>query len=94
LERARGLLAGAPLGPGEALVIDGARQVHTFGMRYEMDVCFCDRDWRVLHVVVSLRPRRVTRWVVRARYAVEMRAGALRGVRPGDQLSLAGRSDR
>jgi hypothetical protein len=31
----------------------------------------------VLHVVRSLRPWRITRWVRGARYAVELRAGAL-----------------
>lgn len=90
VERARGLL-GTRLGSGEAIVIEPARQVHTFGMRYEIDVCFCDRGWRVLHVVTRLRPRRVTRWVWRARYAVEAPAGALAGVERGDQLSLSDR---
>jgi uncharacterized membrane protein (UPF0127 family) len=60
-------------------------------MRYAIDVCFCDRSWRVLHVVAPLGPRRVTRWVLRARYAVEAPAGTLEGVEPGDQLSLSER---
>lgn len=90
VERARGLL-GHPLGPREALVIEPARQVHTFGMRYAIDVCFCDREWRVLHVVTHMRPRRITRWVLGARYAVEVEAGGLEGVAPGDQLSLSER---
>lgn len=72
----------------------GGRQVHTFGMGYPIDVCFCDRDWRVLHVVRSMRPRRMTRWVLRARVAIEMRAGELSGVRPGAQLSVVERSER
>lgn len=90
-ERARGLLGAAELRPGEALVIEPARQVHTFGMRYAIDVCFCDRAWRVLHVVTAMRPRRVTRWVRGARYAIEAPAGALRDVEPGDQLSSSER---
>ena len=90
-ERARGLLGTRRLDSGEALVIEPARQVHTFGMRYEIDVCFCDSTWRVLHVVTRLRPRRVTRWVLRARFAVEAPAGALAGIEPGDQLSLSER---
>ncbi|MDQ4125111.1 MAG: DUF192 domain-containing protein [Actinomycetota bacterium] len=90
-ERARGLLGAPELRPGEALVIEPARQVHTFGMRYAIDVCFCDAGWRVLHVVAPLRPRRVTRWARRARYAIEAPAGALTGVEPGDQLSLSER---
>ena len=75
-------------------MLEPARQVHTFGMTYALDVCFCDRAWRVLRVVRSMPPRRVTRWVSRARYAVETRAGELAGLRPGDQLSLEDRSER
>ncbi len=93
-ERGRGLLGREPLGPGDALVIERTRQVHTFGMRYPIDVCFCDRAWRVLRVVRHLRPRRLTRWVPRARFAVELRAGSAPWLAPGDQLSLEELSDR
>lgn len=86
--RGRGLLGRPPLGPGEALVIDPARSVHTFGMRYSIDVCFCDAGWVVVRVVPDMRPRRVTRWVRRARFVVEMAAGSMPPLRPGDQLSL------
>ena len=92
--RAKGLLRRGPLGRSEALVLEPARQVHTFGLTYPIDVCFCDRAWRVVHVVSSMPPRRVTRWVRRARYAVEVRAGELNGVRPGDQLSLEELNER
>ena len=87
-ERARGLLGGPVLAPEEVLVIEPARQVHTFGMRYAIDVCFCDQGWKVVHVVTVLRPRRLTRVVLRARYAVEAPAGSLEGLERGDQLSL------
>ena len=72
-------------------MIEPARQVHSFGMRYPIDVCFCDARWRVLHVVTALRPRRITRWVMRARYAIEAPAGGLEGLVRGDQLSLSER---
>lgn len=93
-ERTRGLLGRAPLGPGEALVIHRARQVHTIGMRYAIDVCFCDRGWRVLHVVRGLPPRRLTRWIPRAFYAVETLEGELAGVTSGTQLSLEELNER
>lgn len=63
-------------------------------MRDAIDVCFCDHEWRVLHVVPRMRPRRVTRWVGRARYAVEARPGSFDAVRAGAQLSLVERSER
>lgn len=75
-ERLRGLLA-TQLDDGAALVIAPCRQVHTFGMRYPIDVAFCDASWVVRHVVRALRPRRVSRLVVAARCAIEMRAHAL-----------------
>ena len=49
--RARGLLRGPPLETGEAIVLEPATQVHTFGLGYPIDVLFCDRKGGVLHVV-------------------------------------------
>jgi uncharacterized protein len=76
-ERARGLIGVNRLAPGAAMVFEPARQIHTFGMRFPLDVVFCDRSWKVLHVVRSMPPRRVTRPVWRARVAVELAAGSL-----------------
>jgi uncharacterized membrane protein (UPF0127 family) len=88
-ERSRGLLKNSPLQKGEALIIEPASQVHTFGMKYEIDVVFCARDWSVKHVVGSMRPKRVTRWVFGARYAVELPSGTLgKDLRPGDVLRV------
>jgi len=86
--RARGLLELAPLRPGEALVIEPARQVHTLGLDYPIDVLFCDEVWVVRHVVASLGPGRITRWVKRARRVVELPAGAAAGIEAGESLEL------
>jgi len=85
VERMRGLLGSSPQA-SEALIIAGARQVHTFGMRYPIDVLFVDLDWTVCRVVVAMAPRRVTTWVPRARYALELAAGPI-----GDQAILGER---
>jgi uncharacterized membrane protein (UPF0127 family) len=87
--RARGLLGRARLRSGQALVIEGGNQVHTFGLRYPIDVLFCDGDWAVLHVVRGMAPRRVTRWIGGARRIVELPAGALpEDAVPGVRLVL------
>lgn len=86
LERMRGLI-GSPLAPGDALVLVGARQVHTFGVRHAIDVVFCDRSWKIVHIARSMRPNRVTRWVRNAVFAIEMRAGEVPDtLRPGETL--------
>jgi uncharacterized membrane protein (UPF0127 family) len=57
------------------LVIRPCRQVHTFRMRFPIDVAFCDRDGFVLHVG-TVAPWRISRPVPRAYFALEARAGA------------------
>jgi len=71
------------------MVLRPCRNVHTFGMRFPIDVCFCDRDGIVLRSE-TLRPRRVSTFVWRAAFAVEAEAGALERwhVRVGDRLEL------
>jgi uncharacterized membrane protein (UPF0127 family) len=57
------------------LVLRPCRQVHSIGMRFPIDVAFCDRDGFVLHIA-SLSPWRLSRPVPRAYFAIEAGAGA------------------
>ena len=57
------------------LIIRPCRQVHSFGMKFAVDVAFCDRDGFVLHTAM-LVPRRLSRPVPRAYFAIEAGAGA------------------
>ena len=85
--RTRGLLGRD--GIDGVMVLEPCRNVHTFGMRFPIDVAFCDRDGVVLRAV-TLPPRRVSPVVWRAARALEAEAGALErwGVRVGDRLEL------
>ena len=87
VDRMRGL-RGRRLTEGQALVIAGARQIHTFGMRYAIDVLFCDDRWVVHHTVVRMTSHRITRWVGRARWAIELPGGTAEDVRVGERLLL------
>ena len=72
-ERRRGLLGRD--GIEGALVLRPCRHVHTIGMRFPIDVAFCDEDGAVLRVC-SLRPWRLAPLVFRARFVIEAEAGA------------------
>jgi len=71
--RARGLLRRSSF--EGALVIPKCRQVHTLGMRFPIDVAFCDRDGVVLRTA-SLRPWRISSIVWRGAFAIEAELGA------------------
>ena len=85
--RRRGLLGRDGL--DGALLIRPCRSVHTFGMRFPIDVAFVDEELTVLRTV-TLRPWRMTAPVRRARAVVEVEAGTFTrwGLEPGQQLEL------
>jgi uncharacterized protein len=89
-ERTQGLLGRR--NPGEvtgALVLRPCRQIHTIGMRFPIDVAFCDRDGVVLRTL-TVSPWRVTRVVWRAGFVVEAPAGSFDRweLRAGDTVEV------
>lgn len=87
--RTKGLLGHRSFPPDlGALIFPRTKQVHTFGMRFEIDVVFCSAEWEVLHVVVRMKPGRISRVSLRARYAIELPPGAAVGVSRGTRLTL------
>jgi uncharacterized protein len=93
-QRLLGLLARPRLKEAEALVLAPCSSVHTFFMRYAIDVVFVRRDARVLKVVHRLEPWRwASCW--RAHAAVELLAGQAqaRGIEPGGSLEWRRKED-
>jgi uncharacterized protein len=74
-ERRRGLAKMAPLPDDHALHILKCNSVHTFGMRFALDLVWLARDGRVVRVDHGVRPRRM-KLCLRARSVVEAPAGA------------------
>lgn len=85
--RRRGLLGRD--GIEGALLITPCNSVHTFRMRFAIDVAYLDKELKVLDVH-TLRPGRLPlpRW--RARHVLEAEAGAMArwGLRPGVRVRL------
>jgi uncharacterized protein len=88
-QRAKGLLG--KTGYEGALVLHRTRSVHTFGMRFAIDVALCDSELAVLRVT-TLRPWRMCLPVRRGRSVIEAEAGAFErwGLKVGDRLELRG----
>jgi uncharacterized protein len=89
LTRLRGLLGRRELPPDEGLLINPCSSVHTWFMRFPIDVVFLDRDLRVVRVAADVRPFRL-RWGRGARQVLELAAGeaAKRRIRVEDRLTL------
>ena len=89
LARLRGLLGRRALPPGEGLLLRPSPSVHTWFMRFPIDVVFLDRDLRVLDARAAVRPWRMAGHRG-ARAVLELAAGesSRRGLRAGDRLML------
>jgi uncharacterized membrane protein (UPF0127 family) len=87
--RRRGLLGRDSLDAGTALVIAPCSAIHTFFMRFAIDVVFVDRRGHVLKIVHDLRPWRIA-GSLRAYAVIEMAGGRLGqdDIRIGDRLTL------
>lgn len=72
-----------------AILIRPAKSVHTMGMRFAIDVAYCDDEMVVL-CTLTMRPHRVGRLRRKARTVVEARAGAFErwGLEVGDKLEV------
>ncbi len=88
--RLRGLLGRRALAPGEGLLISPTTAVHTFFMRFPIDVAFLDEGGKVVRAYHALPPFRVAIGGKRARKALELPAGTLAATstQEGDQLLL------
>lgn len=70
------------------MILEPARQIHTFGMRFAIDVAWCDRAGEVLRIA-RVEPNRLSAWVFRARRVLEAEAGAFErlGIAVGDHVA-------
>lgn len=86
--RSRGLLGQD--GIDGALLITPCGSVHSFRMRFTIDVAYLDRKLQVV-AVRTMKPGRLGLPRLRARHVIEAEAGAMAGwgLRPGVRVTIA-----
>jgi uncharacterized protein len=91
-KRRRGLLGRDSLPEGQALWIVPCEAIHTFWMRFPIDVVYLDRRKRVRKTCRAIMPWRLSMCLF-AHSVLELPAGMVErsATRPGDQLTMCGR---
>ena len=89
--RNRGLLGRTGLPPDHALVIAPCGGIHTFFMKFPIDVMFVARDGTVRRIASAVRPWRLV-LSPRSFAVIETAAGVIgaSGTQPGDRLTVEG----
>ena len=88
-KRRTGLLKHDKLGCGEGLWIVPCESVHSFGMKFAIDVVYLDRKKRVRKIRKNMVPRRLSACLI-AHSVLELPVGVIEssGTQPGDQLEF------
>lgn len=88
-KRRTGLLKHPSLPEGHGLWIVPSEAVHTFGMRFSIDLAFLNRQRKILKIRKDMGRRRIA-LCLRAHSVLELPAGTLdrTGTEAGDQLEF------
>lgn len=90
LKRLVGLLGKKEFRKGQALVLKPANSIHTFFMRFPIDVLFVDKENKVIKAISCLKPWRLSSVYLRAKVIIELPCGTLQEIpiTKGDILSF------
>lgn len=73
----------------DGLLLEPCRSIHTFFMRYSLDIVYLSRDNQVIKVIRNLKPWRMTLIYFKAIKTLELPAGKLPiEVKEGDILEV------
>lgn len=90
LKRMKGLLGKKEFKKGHALILDPCNSIHTFFMRFSIDILFLDKNNKIIKAITCLKPFRLTSIYFSAAFAVELPPGTIQAlsIRKGDTLLL------
>lgn len=76
ITRLVGLLRTPGLTDNQGLLLKNCNQVHTFGMKFPIDVIFISKDGEILHLEHDMGPGKVSPHVKNAYWVLELKSGS------------------
>ena len=88
-ERTAGLLKFPPLNLNQGLLINKCNSIHTFGIKYSLDIVYLSRHLKVIKVVENIKPTRMS-LCFSAKHTLEMLTGEVNrlGIKKGMTLNF------
>jgi uncharacterized membrane protein (UPF0127 family) len=89
-KRIKGLIGRKEFVKGEALILKPCNSIHTFFMKFPIDIIFLDKNKRVIKTITCLKPFRLTPIYFKANLAIELPCGTIQTTftEPADYLSF------
>ena len=74
-QRMKGLLGQDSLSASEALILKPCSAIHTFFMRFSIDVLFLDKNMQIIRLFRNMPPNRLSPTIWGSKIAIELPAG-------------------
>ena len=89
-QRLKGLLGRSSISTNEALILRPCASIHTFFMRFSIDVLFLDKNMQVIRLIQNFPPYRLSPTVWGSQMVIELPTGKIiqTGTQIGDKLEL------
>jgi len=89
-KRLIGLLNRKSLNQGEALILAPSNSIHSFFMRFTIDVIFLDKAGKVIETLPSFKPFRLSPIYFNSHSVIELPANTLQltQTQPGDSIKI------
>lgn len=89
-KRMKGLLGKKDFKEGQALILKPCNSIHTFFLRFAIDVIFVDKHNKIIEAISCLKPFRLTRIYWLSALAIELPAGIILSshTQEGDLLAI------
>jgi uncharacterized protein len=74
----KGLLVRNSIDKNECLIILDAKQIHSFFMKFSIDIIFLDKNKRVIALYNDFSPYKLTKIFFNSKYVLELHKGAIK----------------
>lgn len=77
LSKGIGLIGWKDFGGKNGLLLTNTNSIHTFFVRFPLDLVFLDKNMKVIKLVKNLKPFRISPIVWKAQHVLEMPSGSI-----------------
>lgn len=86
--RLKGLMGKSKIEDSDGLLIRPCNSVHTFFMKFNLDIAFVDENFMVVEVYRDLAPNKLSKIYKKSKFVIEGKAGSLSKLNKGDEIKI------
>lgn len=86
--RLKGLMGKNTIEDEEGLLIRPCNSIHTFFMKFNLDIAFIDNNFMVLEIYRDLAPNKLSKIYKKSKFVIESKTGSLYKLKKGEQIQI------